>query len=600
MCGIRWLDYDRISNVLMNAQRRQTMLELKKFPEKMSELAIDRAEMKKCLVSGLFEEETEINGAKRRFFMYLTPGLSYNQRCIILAPPSEISVEAYLENSFWLQFAAEEQIFLCILEPENGSWNLDGSDADYMNRVYVKVQARDYYVTMQDNIYAVGIGNGATVAQQAVMKMTSEWSGLVSIGDLDSSAMLNAEVLQKSEDAGKVELSLNAVKCQLPVWMVWKHPSEIHRQIRNYWKKQNDVSDEQYSCGVADEIYFPSTICKKSTVNEEKTAQVRITNLWDGCVSADLMKEIWKYIRQNCRHRSFGRKALRQYKDPIAYGAELHTMQIDGFTRIWYEYVPERVKKSQDKVPLVVTMHGRGGSAESFFDMSGMSCVAEERDFIVLFPEAGVHQQKEGGLKNILLWNGSYDGEAIDDVKFILAMIEDVKSRYQIDSERIYACGQSSGGMMTSTLAIAAPKLFAAVSPWSALQDPDHHIPVPETIEPAVPYLFLLGENDWLCVDKKNGHMEYQVTDSIAEFLQNLIRLYQLDEKPQTFRCGEISYYVYRNSKRVPMLIVGTVRDMSHANYPRESWIAYDQFFSKFSKKEDGTLLYMGEDAVSK
>lgn len=45
------------------------------------------------------------------------------------------------------------------------------------------------------------------------------------------------------------------------------------------------------------------------------------------------------------------------------------------------------------------------------------------------------------------------------------------------------------------------------------------------------------------------------------------------------------------------MLTVGTVKNMSHANYPRESWIAYDEFFAKFSKTEDGRLLYMGEEA---
>ena len=45
------------------------------------------------------------------------------------------------------------------------------------------------------------------------------------------------------------------------------------------------------------------------------------------------------------------------------------------------------------------------------------------------------------------------------------------------------------------------------------------------------------------------------------------------------------------------MLTVGTVENMSHANYPRESWIAYDEFFSKFTRAEDGTLLYMGVPA---
>ena len=41
---------------------------------------------------------------------------------------------------------------------------------------------------------------------------------------------------------------------------------------------------------------------------------------------------------------------------------------------------------------------------------------------------------------------------------------------------------------------------------------------------------------------------------------------------------GEISYYVYLNQKKTPMLTVGTVKEMSHANYPQESWTTYDGF----------------------
>ena len=58
--------------------------------------------------------------------------------------------------------------------------------------------------------------------------------------------------------------------------------------------------------------------------------------------------------------------------------------------------------------------------------------------------------------------------------------------------------------------------------------------------------------------------------------------------------CGEITYYVYFNRNHVPMLVVGNVKDMTHANYPRESWIAYDEFLCRYSKLKDGTLLYMG------
>ena len=179
---------------------------------------------------------------------------------------------------------------------------------------------------------------------------------------------------------------------------------------------------------------------------------------------------------------------------------------------------------------------------------------------------------------------------------FVLSMIEDVKSRYAIDPTRIYACGQSSGGMMTSELALRAPGVFAAVSPWSAIVDPDHELVLPERIDPAVPYMFLFGDNDWLCVDREHGELEYHVAHDIAAFLKNLMKLYQLDEEPRRYTCGEISWYVYLNAKRVPMLTVGTVKGMTHANYPRESWIAYDEFLSKFSKRADGTLLYMGEE----
>lgn len=574
------------------------MMKINEFPNDMSSLPIDFSNMKKCLLSGLFRECVEVHGEKRNFYTYLTPGLAYNQPCLIIAPSDDVSVLEFMENGFWERFAEKEKVFLHILEP-NGTWKLDGTDADYMNQVYIQVQSRKYYVTMQDNIYAFGIGKGATIAQQAAMKMTSEWSGLATFGDLEKEVLLNAYVTQESNGTmGKVELSINAEKAQLPVWMAWSANTGVNSEACNYWKKQNDTVNEAFSNADANEIYFPSVICKKSTINEEKISQVRVTNDYSGHLTEEFFKTVWAYIGKARRHRCFGSKALRNLKKPEDYGAELHTMEIDGFTRLWYEYVPEQVKSAKKPVPLVINMHGRGGSAESFMDLSGMNSVAEERDFIVLFPEAGVSQQRPEGIRNVLLWNGSYMDKKIDDVKFILEMIRDVKKRYAIDEERIYACGQSSGGMMTSELALRAPGVFAAVSPWSAIKDPDHEVPLPENIEPQVPYLFLLGEHDWLCVDKENGQLEYKVTKDIAAFLENLMTIYQLDKVPKRYQCGEISYYVYLNQKKVPMLTVGTVRDMSHANYPRESWIAYDEFFAKFSKKSDGTLLYMGEEAI--
>lgn len=311
----------------------------------------------------------------------------------------------------------------------------------------------------------------------------------------------------------------------------------------------------------------------------------------------DYLDSVWAFLARACRHRGFGTKMIRNRIDVSEYGIEKKEIEMGGFTRLWYEYVPDRVKDMNKAVPLVVCMHGRGGSAESFISLSDMSRVAEERDFIVVFHEACVSQQKPGTLRNLLLWEGSYKGQKIDDVKFILAIIDDVKSRCCIDESRIYACGQSSGGMMTSTLAQKAPDVFAAVAPWSALVSPDEELCLPEKIDPAVPFFFLFGEKDWLCADLEHGELEYHAAHDIASFLRNLMKIYALDEKPLKYTCGEISYYVYLNSRKVPMLTVGTVRDMSHANYPGESWASWDHFMSKFSKV-NGKLLYMGSDAV--
>ena len=571
------------------------MLEVKRFPKDMSVFEVNRDDAKQCFLSGLFEETVKMDNGTRNFYTYLKPGLHYNQPCLVIAPPASESVLSWLEESSWLSFAEDHDLFLHILLPENGSWDQSGADADYMNKVYMQIQSRQAYVTMQDNIYALGLGDGAVIAQQAVMKMSSEWSGLASFGELNANAMLNAEVLHGSESTGKTELSINAAKVQVPVWMGWKENTGDNAVVCAYWKKQNDADSERFSNAFADEIYFPSAVCKASQLNEEKISQVRVSNGYAGPMSRKLADAVWAFLSKACRHRGYGHKMLRNRIDPEAYGFEKRSMEHGGFTRLWYEYVPAAVRESGKAAPLVLCMHGRGGTADSFLSLSGMSRVAEERNFIAVFPEAGVYQQRPGGVRNTLLWNGEYEGERIDDVDFLLKVVEDLKARYAIDGKRVYACGQSSGGMMTSMLAQKAPEVFAAVSPWSALVDPDHELVLPEKIEPAVPFLFLFGDRDWLVADREHGEMAFGVTAPIAAFLRNLIKLYDLDEEPLQYTCGEISYYVYLNKNRVPMLTVGRVAGMTHANYPRESWIAYDEFLSKFSKTEDGKLLYMGK-----
>lgn len=98
------------------------------------------------------------------------------------------------------------------------------------------------------------------------------------------------------------------------------------------------------------------------------------------------MEAAWSYIGLARRHRGPGKKQLRYFKEPIACGAEKKTMEVDGMTRTWYEYVPKSCTPDQ-KWPLVVVFHGRGGTAETFFDLSCVSTVQRNVTLLRSFPK---------------------------------------------------------------------------------------------------------------------------------------------------------------------------------------------------------------------
>ena len=243
-----------------------------------------------------------------------------------------------------------------------------------------------------------------------------------------------------------------------------------------------------------------------------------------------------------------------------------------------------------------MVMHGRGGSAETFFDMSGMSVVAEERRFIAVFPEAGLHQQKKDGLRNVLLWCGEYEGKPIDDVKFIRAMIADIEERLPVDRSRIYACGQSSGGMMSDLLGYTAGDLFAAAAPWSALRSPSRmYCQYPES-KCITPTMWIYGDQDFLCAGKgKEEVLPFPLNEEMREILAEKLEHFGLDiHRQQRWETFPISWCGFADSKGIPLAVIGRVANMVHANYPELSWISYDQFLCHFSKDENGDVYYCG------
>jgi predicted peptidase len=127
--------------------------------------------------------------------------------------------------------------------------------------------------------------------------------------------------------------------------------------------------------------------------------------------------------------------------------------------------------------PLILYLHGgslRGDDVEQVRKW-GVPRRAEEDPafpFIVVTPQAPAGT----------LWT---------DVELLIALLDEVGSRYAVDPERVYLTGHSMGGNGTWFLAYMHPERFAAIAPMSAPANPWW-----ATRLASVPTLVFHGAND--------------------------------------------------------------------------------------------------------
>jgi len=148
-------------------------------------------------------------------------------------------------------------------------------------------------------------------------------------------------------------------------------------------------------------------------------------------------------------------------------GESTRKLTHDGLERSYILYVPTSINWKQP-IPLVFVFHGGTGNAESAVRMSGFNKVADQNGFLVAYPN-GTGRLSDNKL---LTWNGGNccgyaQQKNVDDVGFIRAIVEDVKSLANIDPKRIYASGMSNGGILSQRLACEAVDVFAAIAPVS-------------------------------------------------------------------------------------------------------------------------------------
>jgi polyhydroxybutyrate depolymerase len=157
---------------------------------------------------------------------------------------------------------------------------------------------------------------------------------------------------------------------------------------------------------------------------------------------------------------------------------------VDGLKRDFVTYIPARVK-GVEKLPVIVSLHGRLGTAPGQMRFANFRPIADKEHFIIVCPQ-GIDRSWNDGRSTPANTKG------INDVKFIDELISYILKTYNGDSTRVYVTGMSNGGFMSSRLACELHNRIAAIAVVGASMDKD------ETYQPVkpIPVMYVQGTED--------------------------------------------------------------------------------------------------------
>ena len=129
--------------------------------------------------------------------------------------------------------------------------------------------------------------------------------------------------------------------------------------------------------------------------------------------------------------------------------AQEASIQVGPTTRKMIVYAPSGIENNR---PLLIFLHGMGSKMEDQEAVVQFGQVADANNFVLVYPQ---------GINNVWQLSGTAD------IDFILAIIDEMYKRYNIDRDRVYLSGFSMGGMLTYYAATRIADKIAAFAPVS-------------------------------------------------------------------------------------------------------------------------------------
>ena len=134
--------------------------------------------------------------------------------------------------------------------------------------------------------------------------------------------------------------------------------------------------------------------------------------------------------------------------------------------RRFHAYVPSGLAlRPDEKLPLLVMLHGCGQTGRDIAAVSRMNRLAARHRFVVLYPE----QERVANAQGCWNWFERRNGRAEAEAATLLAAVDKVARRLPVDLARVAVAGLSAGASMAVLMAALFPHRFCAVAMHSGV-----------------------------------------------------------------------------------------------------------------------------------
>ncbi len=209
---------------------------------------------------------------------------------------------------------------------------------------------------------------------------------------------------------------------------------------------------------------------------------------------------------------------------PYAPGSSKNeTLRSGGFERLYRLHLPSSYRSNVPQ-PLVLNFHGHGSTATAQENLTKLSLLADQQDFIAVYPQGMVGPDHATG------WaTGPARDPHVNDVLFVSDLLNSLQASLCIDPLRIYAMGFSNGGGMVNLL---AAQLSGRIAAFASVSGSYYPVPGGYHIARPVPLLEIHGTADKVVPYNGSVSKDYS---SVTKWLLSWVQRDHCKSQPDIF-----------------------------------------------------------------